>query len=61
MIVAVRVENAREAEKVKKRVDHMRQTGILSQSRVGCPSSGCTCKTLRESLTCDEWKKVDVV
>lgn len=60
MIVAVSVNTPVEAEKVKRRVDFMRQTGILS-TPVGCPVSGCTCKTLRESLTCDNWKRMDVV
>lgn len=61
MIVRVRVNNPVEAEKVARRVGHMRQSGILSEPQVGCPATGCTCKTLRESLSCENWKRVDVL
>ncbi len=60
--VVVTVENDVEAEKVKRRVDFMRQVGILARPTeippfFGCPKTGCTCATLLETLSCQHWKK----
>jgi hypothetical protein len=61
VIVSVRVNNPVEAERLKQRVDFMRRTGILSEPKIGCPSTGCTCNTLADTLRCENWKRMDVV